>query len=716
MSTPAGRNVFVRSLGPVPMAAAWAAVVLLLPGCGGMPIGTASGAALGAMAPAERVSQPPLTPQQADNIRFFSTILFDPATERSIRVGAAERLRDMNLAEAVQPLAEGLRSGDAPVRAAVVEAMTSARAPIQGLLEPGIVALRSAASPMRESLALALARYNDPALRMLKDVATDQRAPFAERMNCIAAIGAFRTRAAAVELMSLLDMAERESPEAVEAVCLALARGTGLPYGAEPDAWRRWWAEASDQPQEEWLTKMVQRLSEQLAASAQQILRERQGVQSMERRLVETYRELFHLVQPEDQLRLLPVLLQDQLAGVREFGMDRIGRMLRDSTRLPEEIQHQIAERLHDDTPALRLHAARLLDQLNYEPASERIARRLGVESSPEVAAGLLDILARRPTRSAVEHVLPWLADRAQSDRAATVLWEILLLGEIPEEQMIAMRDAARDSAQRSLTPPCARLFVRLADDDELVPLQRLLDSDDPIMRRSAAEGFFRRGIRQPLIDRANDELLYPFAVRLLAKGPTDLAGLRLLGSLLPNEQNRVVWQESVVRLYGNLAADKLIEADDLIQLWSDSGPLRLETLARSLALPADSLPADLRAELAMRLARLHLQLDQPQRAHETLEAANGVLAGIPGARTLRFEVAALAGHYGIAAQINQEPGPWVALLSGLTDRNPERAVALHMEIMRRFEGQLNGEHRATMEAVTEKLRSRMPPPEPAAS
>lgn len=679
-------------------------------------MGSASGAAMGAMAPSEQSAQPPLTPQQADNIRFFATILFDPATEMSIRIGAAERLRDMNLAEAVQPLAEGLRSGDGPVRSAVVDAMTSARTPIQGLLEPGIVALRGAASPLRESLALALARYNDPALRMLKDIATDRSVPFAERMNCIAAIGAFRTRAAAVELMSLLDMAERESPEAVEAVCTALARGTGMPYGAEPEAWRRWWAEARDQPQEEWLTKMVQRLSEQLAASAQQILRERQGVQYMERRLVEAYRELFHLAQSEDQLRLLPVLLQDQLASVREFGMDRIGRMLRDSARLPEEIQHQIAERLHDDSPALRLHAARLLDQLNYEPASERIARRLGVETSPEVAAGLLDILARRPNRNAIEHVLPWLADRSQSDRAANVLWEILLLGEIPDEQIVAMRNAVREASHRSLTPPGARLFVRLADDDELAPLQKLLDSDDPVMRRSVAEGFFRRGMRQPLIDRANDELLYPFAVRLLAKGPTDLAGLRLLGSLLPNEQNRVVWQESVVRLYGNLAMDKLIEADDLIQLWSDSGALRIETLARALSLPMDVLPPELRAELAMRLARLHLQLDQPQRAHEALEAANGVLAGVPGARTLRFEVAALAGHYGVAAQIHQEPGPWVALLGGLADRNPERAVALRNEILRRFDGQLNGEHRATMEAVTEKLRSRTPPPEPAAS
>jgi phytoene/squalene synthetase len=88
------------------------------------------------------------------------------------------------------------------------------------------------------------------------------------------------------------------------------------------------------------------------------------------------------------------------------------------------------------------------------------------------------------------------------------------------------------------------------------------------------------------------------------------------------------------------------------------------------------------------------------------LVSLNGEL-GCAGAAQLRFEAAALAGVFDIAAELVDEPRQWVTLLSRAAAGNPIAAAALHEEITRRFDGELDTDTAGELEAVAERLRDR---------
>jgi hypothetical protein len=674
--------------------------------------------------PGPAAGPPILTEREDADIRWYSMILTDPATDPAIRSGAAERLRDMRRPQAIDVLAAGLTGGDTSVLLAVIDAMNSSAEPIAGLLLPAVEALRTVPEQALELLAGALAKYGEEGVGHVAVLARNGEAPMSERLNAVHALGVFRLRVAAVDLMALLDSfdaagATTQNAELLAAVCAALHRGTGLPYGTDVEHWRRWWADARHQPQEEWLTKMVQRLSEQLADTSQQVRRERESAQQIERRLVAFLRDQFPLLPAEEQLRQLPAMIDDPLQVVREFGMDRVSRMLRDAVRIPDEVQHKLAERLNDDVPRLRLQAGRLLEQLNVEGLSLRLARRLSVETSSDVAGGFLDIIARRAPLAAnasalLEHVQPWTTHATLGQRAAAAAWELVVTGEAGahDEPTLQVRDAARTVVAAQLSPPHARLLAYVGDADDLRRLEDLLDSDDRALRRHVAEGFARRGVRRPLIDRADDDVIYPFAIRSLKNAIADMAALARLTSLRPGsggEENTALWLAAIGRIAENIPRAHATEADDLLASIAEvPAQLRIDALRRHLTEPPD--PADppdgeWRADLATRLADLLISGGRHQEAHEALEQFNG----LPMTRSLRavkFDAAALSGQYAAAAQITSGPGPWIDLLVKTVERDPELAAALRDEIAERFEGRLPGEMEVRFQRVSEHLRN----------
>lgn len=651
---------------------------------------------------------PPLTSQQRTDIDWLRSILLNPNSEQNIRAGAAVRLLNMSLPQATAVLAEGLRSNDQGVMTAVVEAMQQESRPVPGLLQAAAGALSSARPPLLDQLSVALARYGDVALEPIAVLANDTAVPVARRLGPIHALGAFRSKSAAVELMSLLNEDRVESEEVIGAVAASLQRATGLPYGHDVDAWREWWELAKDQPREEWMSQIIRRLSEQLAEAEFQIQRERDVAHQTELRLAELYRSHFAaLASVDEQLAMLPPLLDDPLASVRGFALDRVARLLRDSVRIGEELQGRIAQRLDDPLPSLRLAALRLLDQMNYDQTGHKVAARLQKETSPEVMAALLDVLMRRPLQAGIDAVQPLVGDALFGERAADVIWRATGEGySISEQQKADLLKQLREAAAGGVKPAHARLLALLGNEQDVAQLEALLDGEDETLRRRVGDGFVRRGHHQPLLDRAADATLYPYAARAIATGPTDLAAFRTLVLMRPPDQHRALWNELLEQMIVQLTPEQLLQADDVIAATQENHVnLRLAILRRGARLPADAATSLERDRMALRLGRLLLDLNQPAAAHELFMTINGELS-IVGGTMVRFEAAVLVGEYDLAARLVPEVDAWMDLLTRMEMTDASVAIAIHNEIVRRFSDVIAEEHASELEAVYQRLQS----------
>ena len=651
----------------------------------------------------ERTSVQPLSGRDREDVAWLSSILKNPANDDETRAGAATRLLDMNHPEAMEPLKSALRSGDASRRRAVLSVMRRRMVLPRELLLAGVEAVRHVSESGIEPLAVVLAQHERTTLPVLADLARDQDEEVSVRRKAIESLGSFRSRGAAIELIGLLDPARDESQAIIEAACLALKRATGLPYEVEPERWRDWWEQARDLPDEQWLTNMVQRLAEQLLAKEREIQRQRERAARIERRLAETYRDLFPRHSIDEQIRALPELLDDTLPTVRGFGLDTVARLLRDSVRIPEELQQKIIAHLNDDEPALRIQAAQLIDQLNVDGAVEHLSTRLEQESKPEVVTAILQLLRRRPATGVIPTVLARLEQIEFRAPATRVLWSIVSEANPDEGQREAIHGAVRAHEDWRETPSLARLVAATLPNGDLEIGEALLDGDDAPVRLAVAEGMLVRGLLQPLLDRAGDPELYPFALRAAERTEGDSARFRAVVRLAPPEGQETRWREAVLRAAARLDGDALLDADNqLIASAHATETLRAETLRRAVDLYPEIESEDVRQQLVVRYAQTLLRLNELAPAHEVMQLLNDrPLEGI--AREVRFEVALLVGDYSAAAAVHSQPDAWLEAASRFEVSWPDRVRDLIVQIEERFQGQLNETQQAEFEALRQR-------------
>ncbi|MHC5024889.1 MAG: HEAT repeat domain-containing protein, partial [Planctomycetota bacterium] len=289
-----------------------------------------------------------VTPRQERQLQVFGPILLNPSDEidEVTRRGAASELVMMGLPDATATLDEALRSEHASVVLATVSALEQAPDPLPDLIEALVAALRHPPDGTEDRLAMLIPRFGSDGLERITALALDTDLPAAERTGSVRALATYRSPEAAGRLVALLDPARAEPPEMVEATCRALGQLTGFPYGADPAAWRDWWADVQNLPREQWLSRFVESLSGQLTKLQQEIDRKTRATDRLERRIVETYRDLFPAQPVGQQIAGLPDLLSDELDVVRRFAVGRVDRLLRDGVRVPQGLQDQLAGRL----------------------------------------------------------------------------------------------------------------------------------------------------------------------------------------------------------------------------------------------------------------------------------------------------------------------------------------------------------------------------------
>jgi len=650
-----------------------------------------------------------LTERENRDLDVFNSTVRNPSPDidPEIRVKAAEALIDMDIQPATDRLCDALRSGEPVVVSAVIDAIEASPEPIDGLLPAVTETLSDASDEQMEKLFLVLPRYGDEALALVAAAARDRDEPPARRVGPISALAAFRSREAAVQLMAMLQDPEPQPPEIVAATGASLEKLTGLPYGAQADQWRRWWDKLKDEPIENWLRVMVLHLSTRTAELERASHLQTRELQGIAVRLTATLRELFLLTPADEQLARLPDLLTDELAPVRAFALGRVERRLRDSERIPEAVQEQLAGRLTDaqELPTSRLLAAQLLNDLNYQNTAYLVANALVDEKDAAIAVGYMEILAKRPSPTALPHVLRWLNDSTAGDAAGDALWTMVV------REMVATDDAfVRRTVRFALqwqtepSPPLIRLLAAVGDDTDRQRVEELLDARDDDLRHDAAEGLAFAGELEPLLVRAADPQIFPFVIRLLAAGPVDIETVRSLAALVPPEGHRQRWAQTIRTTADAMTPAELIAVDQVLAMYDHVDPtLRADILARVPDVSSDALTTDQRSELLVRLARLRIDLRDYQRAYEAVEWPNGAPT-TPALLEIKFEATVLSGRYEEAAKINGDVMMWLTLLDTLIGIQSAEAGEVRDEIRSRFSNELQFEAGEVFRAAEQRL------------
>jgi hypothetical protein len=629
-----------------------------------------------------------ISDRQQRQLQLFEATLrnVSPDIETRVRRQAAEELMAMDLPAATTLLVDALRSGDPPAVEAVIEAMETSPRPVPGLLEPAVSTLQDSSGEDRDKLALILPRYGRPALDLVAQRALDAQEPPERRIGPIHALAAFRSRESAYQLMVLLEEETTARPGIQRAACESLQMLTGLPYGSDAAQWRLWWNDLKDRPIEDWLRIVVQQLSERNTKVEQEIRQQERVNEAIASRLADTYRELFLGLPIEEQNRRLLALLDDELPQVRQFAVGRVERMLRDSARVPDPVLARLAERLSDaeEYPELRLWCARLLNDLNYPATPALIGAALAASQDETIACGYLEIVAKRPSGAALPSILPWLGTPGAGQAAAAAVWAEISVAAPGATAPPDLRAAALRAFEIHKTPAHARLVAALGKPAERGAVTGLLDSGSPDMKRAVSQGLAWAGDREPLLARASDTEVYPFAVAVLTRGRADLATLGTLAELTPPPQHRQAWSGAVLQVAGGLAPADLLAADDLLASKGVRPAVRAGVLARTADLAPDAIASERRGELLARLTELLIASGEYQRAFEVSQRLTGSPPTAALAQ-LKFRAAVLAAHYDDAVAISGTPRVWVDAFARVVEEHPQPARALGAEIDRRF-------------------------------
>jgi hypothetical protein len=590
----------------------------------------------------------------------------------------------------------------------VVQAITttlieSAR-PARVLLGPVVDALGQAPPPTWDGLGRVAARCGSDGLEAVSAAALDREAPPHQRLGPIHALGAFHSRDAADHLTDLLEDDRHECLEIVQAACAALDRVTGCAFGPDRSRWIAWRAETRGLDDEAWSLEVLERLTMQRAQLETQL-------QDVAEQLHRAYERLFPALPYEGQVALLPELLEDELQVVRRFAIESLSRLARDRT-IPPSLQRALAGRLDDESATLRLEAARLLDQLAYEKLPDAVAERLEREREPEIVRQYLSILSAQPSPRAVTRLCELIAEPPLAEPAAEALWSLSINDRTRAANAAiscsTLRAAYESAGTPVLSQRLARLLALLGDEGDVALLLEALDDPDPQRRAAVAAGLAHRGRKDPLVARAADETIYPFAVLAITWGEPSLARIQELLRLPPRPAQRQAWAEGIREVVGGLSPADVLVADDQLKGVVDVDPaLRRDVLARVAALPPDALPDADRIIVLERLVPLHLALGEAPLAQALLEAfplrETDPLAG------LRLEAALRAQRYARAAELDGDPVAWIKVLERLAVDHADEARVLRDEIARRFAAQLVGDLRARFETATVNLPPTVP-------
>jgi hypothetical protein len=446
----------------------------------------------------------------------------------------------------------------------------------------------------------------------------------------------------------------------------------------------------------------VRALASRVEAAERSLADERRRADRLGERLVNVYGQLFLSLTQKERLVRAADLLDDELAAVRTFAVGQIERLLRNGESADDATRRAAVVLLDDPVPALRVRGVRLLDDLGADDLPTRIVERLPRERDPEVAAAELAALANRPTAAAFNAVLPLVRDAALGDGAFRVLNRLVEKGLAPSEWKATVLPAVREVVAARPGGAAVQLLAVAGDDNDLQRVTALLDSGDASVRRGAAEGLRRRGVRRPLLERSGDSAIYGPLLVAMAEDAKTIETVRSFASVPPPPDMLVEWNSAVTKVLREVPPADLVDSDVLLADVAACEPAtRLAGLSRLVSVSRAALPT----EVAQR--GLDRYVDLMSRSGRGGEAADELERLQPKpdepAFSALFRLRVLAGDFQAASVMRSEPGPWLQVLASVIG-DPPLARPIADEIALRFGGRLIGEDKATFERLRRSL------------
>ncbi|MCH2133165.1 MAG: HEAT repeat domain-containing protein [Phycisphaerales bacterium] len=386
-------------------------------------------------------------------------------------------------------------------------------------------------------------------------------------------------------------------------------------------------------------------------------------------------------------------MLQDDRPEIRSFGVERIAVLLRDvrDGQETEAIEYAVVERLGDPEVDIRRQVAALLSELSNPNVVETVTARLEVESDPEVLRAALRYLQTRGDRASLARMLPLLGRDGTREAAAETMW-LLLKDEPPSpEEQAELLESLGDGPADSSTPAMAALWVLAVPPEQLNQADSLLVHPDANTRTVVAEALLRRGRYDPLLQYGNDVALYQVALEAALEKPSEhhLDRINRLLRLPPSqESDQAAWSEAIAVAARTVPLDQQVALDEqLTRHPAVPGELRVTVLNQAVA--DEDLPLSIRMDILRRLVPLLLELNQAKTALAKLDAIPDDQLDEDMAE-MRFQSALLARVFDAAAQVHDEPEPWIAFYEATRETHPDESESLRSEITRRFNNVLD--------------------------
>ena len=248
-----------------------------------------------------------------------------------------------------------------------------------------------------------------------------------------------------------------------------------------------------------------------------------------------------------------------------------------------------------------------------------------------------------------------------------------------------------------------AAVLILTGSPEDLRGLGTLLDDDDPTTRAMIADAFLRRGRRSALIARADDDIIFPFALQAVTTNDPD-AVRRVLALAPPNDELVMLWMDTVAELASATTPDRILELDDQVGATPHASDL-LRTRLLSGAIAERDLDTTLHRRILKRLVPMLLEQD----------AAASALTHIRGLDpesldddliALRFISAIRARLYDDAASMQDGISVWILAYEDTLASRPESAPDLRDEIVRRFNPELTPQLRTQLGLAQDPLMS----------
>ena len=217
--------------------------------------------------------------------------------------------------------------------------------------------------------------------------------------------------------------------------------------------------------------------------------------------------------------------------------------------------------------------------------------------------------------------------------------------------------------------------------------LIRLLDSDDVEVRLATARGFASSGYAEPLMERANDETFYEFALLALQQHE-DIDAFKQLMMLY--KENNEAWDTSAFNIAMQLNTSDFLRADDMLKRIGRND-VRILILT-SLWEHAEEKSRAAQKAIARRAVPLMIDSGDAVGAVQLLDFFGESLE--EDMLTLRFNAAISAAAWDTAADARSNPEPWILAWQEARIHDPTAASVIAQQITLRFIEQLSPEQK----------------------